>query len=178
MFSVILRPSWEPARLGLVSLAAGAAMAEAGRSTSGLTVRCDWPNDLLVEDRKVGGILAESEIAEGRVRHVVVGVGVNLVAPDDVPDAAALGPVDAETTLSRFLGRLRELLTDEARMPDAWRAVAATLGRRVEAVTVGGVAVRGDAADVDDTGALLIDTDAGRVRVAAGDVHRVRDAPA
>jgi BirA family biotin operon repressor/biotin-[acetyl-CoA-carboxylase] ligase len=178
MFSVVLRPALEPERLGLVSLAAGVAMAEAATSASGRNVRCTWPNDLVVEGSKVGGILAESEVGDGQVRHVVLGVGLNLEAPDGVPEAGAIGDVDQEQLLSAFLGRFRGLLDGP---PDdvlaAWRSVSDTLGRRVEATTVGGDAARGVAADLDDDGALLIDTDAGRVRVAFGEVHHLHGEP-
>ena len=173
MCSVVLRPDFDPDRLGLVSLAAGASMAEAASKLSGRHVRCKWPNDLVVDDGKVGGVLAESEVSAGVVRHVVVGVGVNLEAPDGVAGAGALGDVDPERLLAGFLAGLRSLMARPEDVPDRWRAVADTLGRRVEAGRVDGDAVRGVAADVDDTGALLVDTDGGRVRVASGDVHHL-----
>jgi BirA family biotin operon repressor/biotin-[acetyl-CoA-carboxylase] ligase len=148
-------------------------MAEAASERSRLDVWCKWPNDLVVGGEKVGGILAESEVSEGTVRHVVVGVGVNLEVPDGVPGAGALGDIDPEPLLAGFLATLRRVLERPEDVPDRWRAVADTLGRRVEAARVDGDAVRGVAVDVDDTGALLVDTDGGRVRVAFGDVHRL-----
>ena len=60
MFSFVVRPSLEPERAGLIPLLAGAAMAAAIRDVAGVDVRCKWPNDLLVGDSKVGGILVES----------------------------------------------------------------------------------------------------------------------
>jgi BirA family transcriptional regulator, biotin operon repressor / biotin---[acetyl-CoA-carboxylase] ligase len=176
--SVVLRPSLPPERVGLVSIAGGVAMAEAASASSGREVRCKWPNDLLVDGAKVGGVLAESEIAEGVVRHVVVGVGVNLEEPEGVPGAAGLGDVDLEGLLRRFLGSLRDLMADPSEIAGRWAGVSDTLGRRVEATTVAGDVVRGVAADVDNTGALLVDTDGGRVRVAFGDVEHLRGAPA
>ena len=179
MCSVVLRPSVEPERLGLLSLAAGAAMAEAASKVSGLEVRCKWPNDLLVAGAKVGGILAESEVAGARVRHVVVGVGVNLEAPEDVPGAGAIGNVDDEALLTVFLRRFHVMVqASPEEILRRWRAVSDTLGRRVEATTVGGDTARGVATDLDDTGALLIDTEkpGGRVRVAAGEIHHLGDA--
>jgi BirA family transcriptional regulator, biotin operon repressor / biotin---[acetyl-CoA-carboxylase] ligase len=103
----------------------------------------------------------------------VVGVGVNLEPPDGVPGAGALGDVDPERLLAGFLAALSRLLERPEDVPGRWRAVAGTIGRRVDAVPVEGDAVRGVALDVDDTGALLVDTDAGRVRVAFGDVHHL-----
>jgi BirA family transcriptional regulator, biotin operon repressor / biotin---[acetyl-CoA-carboxylase] ligase len=175
--SVVLRPGIEPERLGLLSLAGGNAMAEAIAAIAGLDVGCTWPNDLFVDDAKVGGVLAVSEIAGGLVRHVVVGVGVNLAAPVGVPGAGGIGDVDLERLLAGYLSSLRDLLDDPDEIPFRWAAVSRTLGRAVEATTVGGDAVRGVAAGVDDTGALLVDADAGRVRVAFGDVHHLRQGP-
>jgi BirA family transcriptional regulator, biotin operon repressor / biotin---[acetyl-CoA-carboxylase] ligase len=179
MCSVVLRPSWSPDRVGLVSLAAGAGMAEAASEVSGNDVRCKWPNDLMLGESKVGGILGEAEIAEERVRHLVVGIGVNLSAPEDVPGAGAIGNVDDEALLTVFLRRFHVMVqASPEEILRRWRAVSDTLGRRVEATTVGGDTARGLAADLDDTGALLIETEkpGGRVRVAFGEIHHLGDA--
>ncbi|MGI8617147.1 MAG: biotin--[acetyl-CoA-carboxylase] ligase [Actinomycetota bacterium] len=174
MCSLVLRPSWAPDRIGSVSLAAGAGMAEAASEASGRAVRCKWPNDLMVGESKVGGILGEAEINDGRIAHVVLGIGVNLVPPDDVPGADAIGNVDEEALLAAFLQRFRSIIEGPAEEILArWRAVSATLGRRVEAIAVGGDTARGVAADVDDTGALLIETGEGPVRVAFGEIHHL-----
>jgi len=179
MWSVVLRPSWEPDRVGLVSLAAGAAVAEAALEASGLDVRCKWPNDLLAGAEKVGGILGEAIVSVGAIEHVVVGIGVNLEAPVDVPGAGAIGHVDAEALLGSFLQRLRMSIEgDPKAIPGRWRAVSATLGRRVQATTVSGDIALGIATDIDRTGALLVETDAGRVRVAFGDIEHLDLPPA
>lgn len=176
MCSLVLRPSVTPDRLGLMSLAAGVAMAEAASGASGKAVRCKWPNDLLVGESKVGGILGEAEIIEGRIRHVVVGVGVNLDAPEGVEGAGAIGDVEEEALLTGFLKRFRSLVEGSLEeIPDRWRAVSHTLGRTIEGTTVDGNSVRGMAADLDDTGALLIDIEepGGRVRIAFGEIQHL-----
>jgi BirA family transcriptional regulator, biotin operon repressor / biotin---[acetyl-CoA-carboxylase] ligase len=179
MFSFVLRPSLRPDRLGLVSLLAGAAMAEACRSAAAAEVRCKWPNDLILDGAKLAGILAESSIAAGGVEHVVVGIGLNLRPPAPVPGAAVLGAeVDAVELLGAFLRRFREGygaagdgLTQSA-VP-RWRAVAATLGSDVEVVTADGRSVRGAAVDVDDRGGLIVRTSEGPVTVAFGDARHL-----
>ncbi|HEX6130429.1 MAG TPA: biotin--[acetyl-CoA-carboxylase] ligase, partial [Actinomycetota bacterium] len=70
LVSVVLRPALPPARLGLLSLAAGAAVAEAIREQAGVDAEVKWPNDVRVGDRKVGGVLAEASVADERIRHV------------------------------------------------------------------------------------------------------------
>src|SRR6266571_151982 len=65
LFSLVLRPDMQPEDVGLLTLAAGVAMAAACKDEAALEVRCKWPNDLLLGDRKVGGILSESRVVEG-----------------------------------------------------------------------------------------------------------------
>ena len=174
MFSVVLRPAIEPEGVGLVSVAAGAAMAEVASEASGRDVRCKWPNDLMVGESKVGGILGEAEMMARGIEHVVLGIGVNLDPPEGVAGAAAIGGVDEEALLTSFLRRFHSMIeggSDE--ILNRWRAVSATLGRRVEATTVGGDTASGVAADLDETGALLVETDEGTVRVAFGEIHHL-----
>jgi BirA family biotin operon repressor/biotin-[acetyl-CoA-carboxylase] ligase len=174
MFSLVLRPALEPEVVGLVSLAAGAAMAEAASELSTREIRCKWPNDLMSGESKVGGILGEAEVEAGRIGHLVLGIGVNLDEPEDVAGAGAIGDVDQEELLTAFLRRFRSMIEGPPEeILDRWRAVSATLGRRVEATTVGGDTPSGVAADLDDTGALLIDTGEGVVRVAFGEIQHL-----
>jgi BirA family transcriptional regulator, biotin operon repressor / biotin---[acetyl-CoA-carboxylase] ligase len=179
MFSLVLRPKVPADRLGLVSLLAGAAMAEACASVASVDVRCKWPNDLILDGQKLAGILAESAVAGGRIEHVVVGVGVNLREPVPVPGAAALGAdVDPMALLGRFLqgfhrgyGEAGAELATSA-LP-RWRATAATLGSDVEVVTAAGLSVRGEAVDVDERGGLVVMTADGPVTVAFGEARHL-----
>jgi BirA family transcriptional regulator, biotin operon repressor / biotin---[acetyl-CoA-carboxylase] ligase len=76
--SAILRPALPPADVLIISLAAGLAVAAAIAEVTGITPDLRWPNDLLIGDRKVCGILTELNAEVTRVRHVVVGVGINV----------------------------------------------------------------------------------------------------
>jgi BirA family biotin operon repressor/biotin-[acetyl-CoA-carboxylase] ligase len=174
MFSFVLRPALDPEAAGLIPLLAGASMAAAILSVVGLEVRCKWPNDLLLEGGKVGGILAESSVADGRLRSVVVGIGLNLEPPADVATAAGLGHADAAALLSAFLRRFHD---GYARLPegvvDDWTAVSATLGAEVEVARLVGPPVRGRAISIDERGALVIRTASGTVTVTSGDVEHL-----
>jgi BirA family biotin operon repressor/biotin-[acetyl-CoA-carboxylase] ligase len=182
LVSVLLRPALPPARLGLLSLAAGAAVAEAIREQAGVDAEVKWPNDVRVGDRKVGGVLAEASVADERVRHVVVGVGVNLEAPPGVEGAAGIGDVGARRLLIAFLTRLYALVEGEdaqlpGRVRSAWLPVSGTIGRIVEATTADGRRVRGRAFGLDDFGGLLVSTDDGERRVAFGEVEHLAELP-
>ena len=174
MFSFVLRPSVDPEGAGLIPLLAGAAMATAIREVTRIEVRCKWPNDLLLAGGKVGGILAESSVAHGRVRYVVVGIGLNLEPPDGVEVAAGLGDADPAALLSVFL---RRFLGGYVRLPegavDAWTAVSATLGSEVEVRRLEGSPIRGRAIAVDEHGALVIRTADGTRTVTSGEVEHL-----
>jgi BirA family transcriptional regulator, biotin operon repressor / biotin---[acetyl-CoA-carboxylase] ligase len=179
LFSFILRPDLPPARTGLLSLLAGAAMAEAIRAMTGRRVTCKWPNDLLVRDgSKVGGILVESSVADGVVRYVVVGVGVNLERPEEQAGAGGVGPTPLRSLLEAFLVRFAPVYTaaDAAfseRVRSAWLPLSATIGQVVRAETVDGHEVEGRAVGVDDFGSLLLSTDDGESRVAFGEIEHL-----
>ena len=179
MCSFVLRPALPPRRAGLLTLLAGASLTEAARSL-GAHCGCKWPNDLMTPQGKAGGILAESAVDGDAVRHVVIGTGVNLAAaPPGVPGAAALPGVEAAPLLERYLRLFaaRYAPAEEhfaAEVVAAARATSVTLGTRVEAARAGTEPVRGTAVDLDIEGGLVVDTGAGRVTVAFGEVAQLR----
>jgi BirA family biotin operon repressor/biotin-[acetyl-CoA-carboxylase] ligase len=176
LFSVVLRPELAPADAGLMTLLAGTAMAEAARVSCAVKVTCKWPNDLMTGDGKVGGILAESSMKGGSLEHVVLGVGVNVrSAPVDVPWAASLGGGDPAVLLSAFLWCLKHLYRPtepdfSASVIGAYRAVSATLGRRVRAETLDGRSIEGIAVDLDERGNLLVEAAQVRETVGFGEI--------
>ena len=102
--SWLLRPTLEPERLPLLSLVAGVAAARAASAAGGVEVRLKWPNDLLLDGRKLGGILSESD---GR-GAVVVGLGVNVrqdVFPDDIRETATSLAADPIGCTCQSIGR-------------------------------------------------------------------------
>jgi BirA family biotin operon repressor/biotin-[acetyl-CoA-carboxylase] ligase len=186
LVSVVLRPRFHPETAALLPILGGAAMAEAATALApagGEPVRCEWPNDLVRSDGKVGGVLVEAVVEDGAIRHAVIGIGVNLDRPADEPRAGGLGPIDPAALLTAFLEGFasRYRLQPDAFAPavtDAWRSVSATLGRAVEVERLDGTTVRGTAVDVDRRGALVLRTDRGDVAVTSGGVRRAGDDPA
>jgi BirA family transcriptional regulator, biotin operon repressor / biotin---[acetyl-CoA-carboxylase] ligase len=178
--SVILRPGAGAMRL--LTLAAGVATAEGLAAATGLEVHVKWPNDLYVGARKIGGILAES--GDG-LRHVVVGIGINLRLDACPPDltaratsievelgrAAERGLVLGEC-LSALDARCRELEADGASgIVAAWRVRAArTFGRPVE-WDEADRRRQGTVEDLAADGALLVRTGSGLVALRAGEVR-------
>jgi BirA family transcriptional regulator, biotin operon repressor / biotin---[acetyl-CoA-carboxylase] ligase len=150
----------------LLSLRAGLAVAD----IAGLAARVKWPNDVLVDGRKLAGVLVEGRPQEG---WAVLGIGINLDAsglPGDVAGrAGALGrPGEAEAVLAELLAALeRRLAEPAAGALDALRARDALLGARVR--WTGG---EGTGAGIDDAGRLRVRDAAGVERALdAGEVH-------
>lgn len=180
--SIVLRPAVAPDRLGLVTLLAGAAMAEAISALRGVEIRCRWPNDLLLGEAKAGGILATSRLHEGEVEHVVLGLGVNLAQAPEIPGAAAVGPVDPAELLGGFLERFAEGYGSAGSglgegVLARYRSVCATLGRSVRARTATGEVVEGVAEDVDGWGGLVVRTATGVRVVRFGEVEHLDALP-
>ena len=157
-----------PEEPGELTRRVGLAAIDACREVAGVEVVLKWPNDLLVGEHKLAGILAEQS-ASG---SVVVGLGLNVGwAPDG---AARLGDAIAP------LDVLRAVLTAYDRLPaditERYRDALSTLGRRVRVELADG-ALEGTATDVEPDGRLvIIDACAVTHRLAAGDVVHVRDA--
>ena len=182
--SVLLRPAGvpPPAR-GWLPLLTGIAVAAALRAEAGVAAGLKWPNDVLVGDRKIAGILAE---AHGDA--VVAGVGLNVTltrAELPVPTATSL-LLENAACLDR--GRLlAAVLTELARRYTAWAAGpeagalraeylrwCVTIGREVRVELPGGALLTGTATDVDEAGRLAVLTSSGSTLVGAGDVVHVR----
>ncbi|MEU2032143.1 biotin--[acetyl-CoA-carboxylase] ligase [Nocardia amamiensis] len=174
----------DPATLGWLSLLTGVAVVDALRVTAGVPAELKWPNDVLIDGRKVAGILAEVAAGAG-APVVVVGVGLNVSLTEaelPVPHATSLVLAGAEQTDRTVL--VRSLLTEFARRFAAWRdddweigelAAAyrercATIGTQVRAELPGGRTLTGVAEDIDDAGRLLIGGEA----VSAADVTHLR----
>jgi len=186
--SVLLRelPDDMQAR-GWIPLAAGVAMTDAvAAQLPGHEVGLKWPNDVLVDGRKICGILAEAT-----ADAVIVGSGVNTTMSTDqlpVPTAtsfAALGAsVDVDRLLADYLTRLGELIAALAGRSDAAAsdlladtvARCVTIGQRVRVMLPGGAELHGTAVGIDEHGRLMVDDGAGQHPISAGDVVHVRPA--
>lgn len=183
--SALLRPP--PRALPMLTIAAGVAVTEGIEAATGLGTDLKWPNDVYAHGRKVAGVLTEASSSPeaGAIQHVVIGVGINVMPAAYPPEIsiratnleAELGrAVDRGLLLAEYLSRLSLRYRDlqEGRFEavvSAWRARArSTLGRRVQWEDAG--APRdGVAMDIDDAGALVVQTAVGRVRITAGEVR-------
>jgi BirA family biotin operon repressor/biotin-[acetyl-CoA-carboxylase] ligase len=186
--SVILSPGLPAERTPVIGFAAAVAAAQAIRKTTGLLARLKWPNDVLVEGKKVVGILAE---APAGADWVVIGIGINAnIAQEALPQVSGYPATSLQVLLGHEVDRealirtlLRELDLGYATLSSTgvrgvlrrWRDMSETLGQAVQVETPDAV-ISGTAYDIDEAGALLVRLQDGTVRrVVAGDV-RLREA--
>jgi BirA family biotin operon repressor/biotin-[acetyl-CoA-carboxylase] ligase len=181
-----------------LSLLAAVALREALQETAGLSADIKWPNDVLVNGRKIAGILAQmTPLGDGSVPAVILGVGLNVSLAEDelpVPTATSLAVEGATTTdrttllksyLSRFARLYRSFCNSEGD-PSAGLAGGASLHKRVESAMVtlgrevrahlpGDLELVGHASRLDEHGSLLVVDHGGREHViTAGDVVHLR----
>jgi BirA family biotin operon repressor/biotin-[acetyl-CoA-carboxylase] ligase len=188
--SLVLRPSIMAHEAHSITLISAAAVAQAIRSVTQLPALIKWPNDVIINDRKVSGVLTEMRTEKEWVSFLVVGIGVTVNIPRSRLPAEI---IDSATSLSTELGHdvsrialLQEILRQlEHRymkvkerkidaLMDEWKELSATVGRRVR-VGLSRRIVRGRAMDIDETGALLIRVDTGQIqRITADDAVQLR----
>jgi BirA family biotin operon repressor/biotin-[acetyl-CoA-carboxylase] ligase len=184
--SIVLRPPIAPHRAPQLTFVSAVAVAQAINSFSGMEARVKWPNDILIDDCKVGGLLNEMSAESERVHFVVLGIGlnVNMTAsqfPDDLRYPAtslflSSGRKWPRAELARHLFEKLEQLyhqyLNEGFEPvlRQWESLCCWRGRVVE-VDRGTDRIRGRFAGLDQTGALLLDAGGTLEKIYSGDVR-------
>ena len=179
LMSVLLRPGLPADRLHLATAVVALAAAAALDDVAGFHPGLKWPNDLVVDDRKLAGVLAEADLADVAAPAVVVGIGINLNWPDEVPaegvaaNQLAGRPIDRDAVLTALLAHLDRRYGHWTDVASEYRRSCVTVGRVVR-VELADETFTGTAADVSDDGHLLVDIGMCLRTVTAGDVIHVR----
>lgn len=181
-FSLAWKFDGGPQALVGLPLAIGVALAET-LGALGQQVQLKWPNDLLKDGDKLAGILVETQSAPGGGTLTVIGIGLNLLMPDEMEaqlgrSAAGvpwLARMERDVLMAALLDGLAAALTEFtargfAAFAARWNLRHAWQGQTVVLLDNGVVRHEGRAAGVDDSGRLLLDKDDGRITVMAGDV--------
>lgn len=191
--SMLVRPEDVPAeRWTWLPLVAGIAVSESLQRAAKIPAELKWPNDVLVRDRKISGILAErvdSADPAGPGPGCVIGIGINVGLTADelpVPTATSIrlqpdaAPVSRDrmiiTVLNAFalLYRQWQGSADDTALAAAYLNRCGTIGRRVRVMLAGEPDVVGDAEAIDTSGRLVVGTPSGRVTFGAGDIVHLR----
>lgn len=185
-FSIVLKPPFRPEEAPKCTLLAAVAVVKAVNSYKGVEAAIKWPNDILLNGKKLVGILTEMSAEFGHINHVVIGIGINVCVPKKmVPKelqglAISLEDVSEEKIvraelLARVLQNMEELyeiVLKKGFVPilSEWKKYSCTLGKEVKVIAPDMIYV-GKAVDIDEDGLLLVDRGKGQIeKVVAGDV--------
>ncbi len=188
-FTVVLRPQFDQSRWSILTLLAAIAVHEALTEVFKVAADIKWPNDVLINDKKVCGILAETvETLTGRA--IVLGIGINLrtnALPPELKDVAT--SVEAETgreakpddmieplvgSLARYYALVHQPGGMETIVREWTRRSSYAMDKRVR-IANGDTIIEGVSRGMENDGALIVETDAGELKtVRTGDVTRLR----
>ena len=177
-FTIVVRPDIPPALSSRINFAASMVLAQTLRSRFNVHAAVKWPNDILVDGKKLAGILSEMDAETDRVNFINIGIGINVnndPTPYE-PTAASLKqilgkPVERRELLKVFLDGFEHTIDDAnlVNVVSQWKRYTQTLNRQVRIVTTREVA-QGLAVDVDDDGALILEMPDGSLkRIIYGD---------
>jgi len=183
--SIILRPKLFPTDVAKLTLLSAVAVAEAVKNVTGIQAKIKWPNDLLIDGKKIAGILTEMSGEMDRVHFVIVGVGLNVnTVQSALPDCATSIKCEWKKTCSRVL-LIQEILRsiehwyDEfckngfTKVSEQWQEYSATLGKRIKIEDPSGD-IEGQAIGIDENGGLIIRSDSGlTLKKMTGDVVQI-----
>ncbi len=181
-FSILLTEYINPKNINIVNLGASLAVAKSLENLYQLDVNLKWPNDVLISNRKVSGILVESITKGNKFEKVVVGIGINvnqpafegkfLIPPTSVRKEFGR-PVKRERVLSEVLNEFESILEqikiDRLGVLDSWRSRCNWIGEKVK-VTNGSDELVGLFEDIDSDGFLLLQQKDGAKKIINGDV--------
>ena len=187
--SMILRPQVPPARIGLITLATGVAIAKSIRSL-GVDARIKWPNDVLIHGKKISGVLTEVNATFNEIDWIVVGIGIDSnLKLEDFSEDIRIGTttlteelptkVDENELIAVFLNefeKVYKLYKDgeiETILKD-WRDLADTIGKYVNITQTGGKITQGYVVGINHEGSLIIERQDGTLeKIISGELRTV-----
>lgn len=181
-FSVILYPHIPPERGMLVTMTASVAVAQALKEITGLNPQIKWPNDILLNSKKVCGVLTEIEAELDRINHSVIGIGINV--NNDIEKELQKIAISLKSIVGTQIFRVKLLRSvikhlDEnyeklvfkeySIIRELWFSFANIIGKKIQVNDENDV-ITGVVIDVDESGCLILKTDDGQVRIVSGDI--------
>jgi len=184
--SLILRPKISPLQSPILTILCAVSLCEAIKKITQIDSQIKWPNDILIDNKKVAGILTELNAEMDQVRFLVIGIGMNVNSDKkDLLSGATSLKEEKNETINR-IEMLQEILrkieanyllfqeNGKAKIIEKWREYNLTLGKRVKIISHR-EHLEGQAVDIDSDGALLVRKDSGVVqKITSGDVVHCR----
>jgi len=182
-FSLIIKPRIKIEYNGVLSLYAGLAVAQAIQNVLHVIPQCKWPNDVLLGDKKLCGILSEAILMNGILEGVIIGIGINVnqtFFPEEIKQTATSLSLNAGKQFNRFevlaavLERLEILYGDIQKgllknILDGWKRYCSIFGKEI-LVSQNGQIIKGIATGLDEDGGLLMQTKNSEIKILAGDI--------
>jgi len=185
--SLILCPLIELSQINKIVLITAISIVYAIRNVTHLPALIKWPNDVVINSKKIAGILAETKTEKNSVSYIVVGFGINVNVPkisfpEEIADIATSLSIESGCEISRIY-LLQEILRqiesrylklDNDSFLDEWKNLSATIGRQVQIEYPDSIKT-GLALDIDENGALTIKLNTGEIqRIVNDDIVRVK----
>lgn len=187
--SLVLRPDMGPNDAAKITLLTAVSLCEAVNASAKVKATIKWPNDVLLNGKKIAGILTEMSADMDRVHFLVVGIGLNVNTPlRQLPSQAASLRTESGNLYRRMdiLKAVLKQFENDYKTAQAngfkdvlcrWRKLSVTLGQKIQFENAG-VWEQGEAVDIDDNGALIIKTMSGKkIKKISGDVIAAGDRP-
>ncbi len=188
--SIVLRPDMKPKDATLLTIMASVGCATALRRATDLDITIKWPNDLMVSEKKLGGILIETRVAREKIEYAITGIGINVNMDSDVlPDVVKEVATSIKMETGRVFSRaeiIKEVLNEindwynvlkekrHSELLSCWKQLTSTLGRNVE-IVLDNETLQGLAESITDEGMLIVRLPSGASRVVHyGDLRLLR----
>lgn len=182
-FSFLLRPETDFSKISGITLAAGLGVCRAVRDFTGLDAKIKWPNDIIIGNKKICGILTETATEANKIEYAVVGIGINVndkIFPDEIKEKATSLMIENRYSPINRTELFREVLfhtencidnyLENSLIPNDYKQLCATLGRNIE-VKRGKNIIRGIAEDISENGDLIVaDENNNKIFVNSGEV--------
>jgi len=183
-FSIILYPNTPPYHSMLVTMAASASIAHAVKKTIGIQPVIKWPNDLLINNKKICGVLTELDAEIDKLNYCIIGIGINVnnKINDEIKNTATSLKIENDSIPVSRVELLKQILHEFDKnyyqlkhgnvkyIRDQWFLFSDIIGKKIQVSSQENVAFEGTVLDVDDMGCLIVKTSKDIVRIVTGDV--------
>jgi BirA family biotin operon repressor/biotin-[acetyl-CoA-carboxylase] ligase len=183
LFSIIIRPTFNKDKSGLLSFFAAAGIALAVENVTGVQCECKWPNDILLNERKFCGILMESTFQKNKLDYIIIGIGLNVNQKNFLGDLASKATslsrecgkeIDRRNVFCKIMSSLESLYIDVSRgdfnaVLMEWKSRATIFGKQIT-LTQAATVIDGIASNLASDGGLVVETKTGQHVFYAGEV--------
>ena len=186
-FSILLRPHIPPQKAMLVTMIASIALTQAIHRTIGLKPMIKWPNDLLIQDKKVCGILTELSAEMDQIEYMIIGIGLNV--NNTIPESLQSISVSLKQSTHRHISRVMLMQAicivfdewyeqlkkgHEERIRSTWLSLSQIEGKTVE-IKKERNTIKGIVKGIDPQGGLIVESDQSIQHILTGDIHYIKD---